>query len=137
MNATLTDEILATMLHGEIARATLDKMIEPSGLSWRAAAVLCAIALTGDDGSTVTRLSQQFGKPVNATSQIVNRLCDKGLMYRERLATDERWVMLRLTTKGENLVLLISGLDLGAGDLPADHALPRGLLDGWLAPLEV
>lgn len=64
-------------------------------------------------GITVNRLSVQMALHQTTTSNLVNSLVVRGLIRRERDATDHRVVHLRTTTVGQQLLLQTPGPHAG------------------------
>jgi len=86
---------------GRVLRTRLDQAFEPLGLTSQQAAVLIHV-FTGT--TSPTALSELLGSDTAATSRLVWRLVDKGLMTREAAKGDRRAAVVALTAQGRALV---------------------------------
>lgn len=64
-----------------------------------------------------TRLGDLVGADRSTTAELVQRLCDRGLLARERSAADARRNELRLTAKGDRILQQLEPLVVGLGEI--------------------
>jgi DNA-binding MarR family transcriptional regulator len=79
-----------------------ESLIGRRGLSRQQFAVL--IAMSGDPGASLTRISAATGFDRNTLAEMVGRLAGKGYVTRRRSAADARAFAMALTPKGRHFV---------------------------------
>jgi DNA-binding MarR family transcriptional regulator len=95
------DAASAAIRLGRVLRTRLDQAFEPMGLTSQQAAVLIHV-FTGT--TSPTALADLLGSDTAATSRLVWRLVDKGLITRTAAAADRRAVVVALTAAGRAVV---------------------------------
>lgn len=81
--------------------ALCQKMLDPYDLSLPQWVILSC--LWRDEEITVSALADQVGNGLPATSRIVDRMADRGLVARQKHKTDGRAIVVTLTEKGNEL----------------------------------
>src|SRR5687768_14905381 len=84
------------------AREIYESLIGRRGLSRQQFAVL--IAMAGNPGASLTRISAATGFDRNTLAEMIGRLAEKGYVTRRRSAADARAVAMALTRKGRHFV---------------------------------
>lgn len=86
------------------ANALCQKWLEPHGLSLSQWVVLSCLWRAGD--LSIGELAELTGNGVPATSRIVDRMADRGLVRRARDPQDKRSIRIVSTEKGDGLTHL-------------------------------
>lgn len=126
------DELLCFLVYstGSAFGRVYRKPLEELGLTYPQYLVM--IVLWNGDGLTVGQIGEQLGLDTGTLTPLLKRLEALGFLSRERSAEDERRVIVKLTTKGDNLRGRVADVRKCASDAanlkPAEKAALMGLL---------
>lgn len=106
MNATATEDVLADMtesLRGimRCAGTVLHREMEKYGVTWPQYHLLKVVRFYGD--IPVTSLSNRLMITAPTASRMIDNLCSKGLLIKEKDSTDRRITRVRVSGEGEKL----------------------------------
>ena len=101
-----------------------------TGLTYPKYVILSALEEQG--AMSVSELSQHAGVEPNSLSPLLKKMSGFGVLSRERLAEDERRVVIDLTERGRELLRQVHDvIARGFADLGLDEAHAHALLEGF------
>lgn len=98
----------------DVLKRRFAKLIEPHGISGQQYNVLRILRGTGEPMPTLD-IAERMIEEAPGITRLLDRLERKGLVKRERCATDRRQVMVEITRKGSSLLEQLDG-PIGAAD---------------------
>lgn len=121
------EAVVGLLRTADAVRRALGAVIEPSGITLQQFNVLRILRGAGDSGLPTLEIGVRMIEQMPGITRLIDRLEAKGLVRRERCASDRRQVLCWITAEG---LELLAGLDQPIAE--AQNALLRGVASGDL-----
>ncbi len=125
---------IALMRTADLVRRAVAGIVERYGITPQQYNVLRILRGAGDDGLPTLEIADRMIEQTPGITRLIDRLERKGLVLRERCATDRRQIFCRITREGLDLLAKLDRPISEAGEWapslsPHEHAQLMRLLD--------
>jgi DNA-binding MarR family transcriptional regulator len=91
------------LMHLQLS-ARLNRELAPTGLSYQDYLVMASLSDRSDDRMRVVELGDELGWEKSRISHHISRMCERGLVRKERCPTDQRGMFVILTAQGRRAI---------------------------------